>query len=678
MIVATGVGSGLDIESLVTQLVEAEGAPAGNRLLNSERNITSSISALAQFKGSLSNLESAISGLDSADIFNKRTASSTDNSAIVARASDSAVAASYEVRVNQLAKAHSLASTSYASISDEVGEGTLTLRFGTTDYTSPDPGPEAYDSFVLNPETDTATIVVDSTNNSLEGLRNSINDADINVSASIINDGSGFRLLLTSKQTGADQSIEIAVDDTGDGDNTNASGLSRFAFNASATQLEQTVAAQNSNLSINGIDIIDSSNEITSAVEGVTFFLNDISESEAKVSINEDKSAAVSAIQGLVSSYNNFLNTTEAVSGYNADTKVGGPLQGDFTVRGLVSQVRQLITGELDASVGEFTRLSEVGIRSEADGRLSFDQSIYDAAYENNPSDLVGIFTSIGVPSDGSITYESAESETAAGNYDINITQVASRATLTGSVLSFPLVIDSSNDGFVLSLNEKQSGNLLLTQGSYANGDDLVAELQSRINGDAVFAENGFRVVVELDSSSGAILIQSEEYGADNKIELISADTGFTSAFGFITQTEYEGTDVDGTIGGELADGDGQYLTGAEGTNAEGLRLFTNTQSTGTYGSVAYSSGIADQINSLIGGYLDTGGTLDSRIESYEDQIEDIAVQRERLNARLESIEERFRRQFNALDGLLARLQSTGNFLTEQLDALPGPKKQGS
>ncbi len=105
--------------------------------------------------------------------------------------------------------------------------------------------------------------------------------------------------------------------------------------------------------------------------------------------------------------------------------------------------------------------------------------------------------------------------------------------------------------------------------------------------------------------------------------------------------------------------------------------MLLDTQTTGSQGTVAYSSGIADQLKSLINIYLDTGGTLDSRIESYEDQIEDIADQRVQLEARLESIEERFRRQFNNLDSLVARLQTTGNFLTEQLDSLPGPKKQG-
>ena len=148
--------------------------------------------------------------------------------------------------------------------------------------------------------------------------------------------------------------------------------------------------------------------------------------------------------------------------------------------------------------------------------------------------------------------------------------------------------------------------------------------------------------------------------------------------FGFTPQVESQGTDVAGTIGGELADGEGQFLTGAEGTDAEGLRLFLDTQTTGSQGSVAYSSGIADRINGLISVYLDTGGTLDSRIESYEEQIEDIAEQRLQLETRLESIEERFRRQFNALDGLVAQLQSTGNFLTEQLDSLPGPRKSDS
>ena len=156
-----------------------------------ESALTAELSGFGSLKSALSTFQDSISSLNKLSSFGQRTTTSSNTDAVVASANSTAASGSYSLSVSQLASSHSLASTGYASTSDLVGTGTLTIRFGSTDYTSPDPGPESYDGFTVNPEKGTATITIDSENNTLTGVRDAINGAKIGVTAVIVNDESG-------------------------------------------------------------------------------------------------------------------------------------------------------------------------------------------------------------------------------------------------------------------------------------------------------------------------------------------------------------------------------------------------------------------------------------------------------------------------------------------------------
>ena len=135
------------------------------------------------------------------------------------------------------------------------------------------PGPQSYNGFTVNAGRGVATIAIDAGNNTLAGVRDAINEADIGVKAAIVNDGSGYRLLLSSAQTGAANSPEITVDDTGDGNHVDAAGLSALAFNSGAANMGQTVAAQDALFSINGLRYQQRGKPGQNAIDGVTITL---------------------------------------------------------------------------------------------------------------------------------------------------------------------------------------------------------------------------------------------------------------------------------------------------------------------------------------------------------------------------------------------------------------------
>ena len=266
-----GVGSGLDLSSIVSNLVNAESVPTENRLFLKEKDVTTELSAFGALKSSLSIFQDSLSNLQSSTVFNAKKVTNSDDSVFTATAENAADPGSYSIEVSAIAQAQSLATsaaTAFVDVNDTIGTGTLTIQFGTTST-----GPYA---FTQDTSKATQTITVSAANNNttLSGMRDYINDNDFGVQASIVNDGNGYRLLLTSESTGAKNSMNITVTSDGDGNDNDNSGLSQLAFNASAqASVTQTVAAQDAALSINGLDITRESNTVSGAIGGLTLEL---------------------------------------------------------------------------------------------------------------------------------------------------------------------------------------------------------------------------------------------------------------------------------------------------------------------------------------------------------------------------------------------------------------------
>lgn len=558
MVAATGIGSGLDIEALVTQLVAAERTPAETRLASQEATLTSEISAFGSFTGSLSNLDSTLTTLANASTFDSRSVTSSDQAVVSATATNEASPASYAVEVNQLATSQSLASDTFDSLSETVGEGTLTIRFGTTDYTPPDPGPESYNGFTADADRDPVTITIDASNNTVQGVADAINAAGAGITAVTVNDQNGVRLLISSEDTGANNSIEIAVDDTGDNNDADDAGLSRLAFNSSADNLSQTVAAQDALFSINGLSLSSDSNTVLDVIDGVNLTLNSVSSGSAEtVAVTENRDTARNAIENFVNAYNSFISTANTLTSFNAETNVAGPLQGDFTARSVITQVRSGVTGVSQGFSGAFSSIAEIGITSTDDGTLEIDDTRLSAALDDNFDSVAGIFSRVGRTEASSISVVGTNAATRPGTYEVILSGV---------------------------------------------GESLA-----------------------------------------------------------------------GTIGGEPATVEGNVLIGAAGSAAEGLRIDVSGAGLGSAGTVTVSEGIVAPLQSVLSGFLDDGGIIESRTDGLQSSIDRIGDDREALNFRLEALEARFRQQFNALDTLLANLQSTSDFLAQQLANLPVP-----
>ncbi len=668
-----GIGSGLDLNSLVTRLVAAERDPATARFARQEAGFTAEISAFGSLRSGLADFQGALATLNSSDSFQKKTATSSDTTILTASASTSAQAQSASIEVTQLAQQHALATGAFTDGNAVIGSGTLTLRFGTTSY---DPNTDIYSGFTLNPDQPSQVITVDSSNNSVNGLRDYINQNDFGVQATVVNDGTGSRLVLTATHSGAANSVEITVADN-DGNNTDTSGLSVLAFSSAATNLSQTQAAQDASLKVNGLAVTRDSNTVTGVLEGVTLSLNKAAVgSPVQVDVTRNTSSIQQDIENFVDKFNGLQTTISDVSGYNAETRQGGILLGDSAVRSISNQLRSIITAEQPGNSSSIRSLVDIGITSQADGSLSIDSSKLSAALEDNPAAVTALFVPQGRPTDSNIQFVAATADTQPGNYAVSINTLATQGSLdAASVLpadfvATPLVVDANNDNFAIKIDGVTSNTIGITQGSYTSGATLASVIQTQINSDAALVAAGVTATVSYDSANQRFTIASSRFGSASTVEITSVDSNSAASLGLSLGAGIDGVDVLGSINGLSATGSGQLLTSTGGAS-QGLALTVQGTTTGSRGSVEFSTGLASRLDSLISDFLASDGLIKAREEGLNASLQDISDARVRLDERVSALQERLVSQFAALDTLVAQLQQTSTFLTSQLASIP-------
>jgi flagellar hook-associated protein 2 len=656
---SVGVGSGLQIDKLVSQLVQAERAGPERRLNSQEQRLSEELSALGKFKGALSKFNSSLEGIADFSKFTGKTAKVSDSDILSASASSDAVSGTYDVDIQQLARSNKLATPAgaFGASDDVVGTGELTFQFGTYD--------SGGDTFTLNPDRASETVTIDAESNTLEGVRDAVNEADIGVRANIVDDGSGARLTFTSEETGEANGMRINVADD-DGNDTDTSGLSRLAYDpttAGPANLVETQAAQDASAIIDGIAVTSADNSLDDVVDGLSLDLKDTGTSE--VSVSENQGSARSAVEGFVEAYNSFMNTANALTKWDEEKEKGGPLIGDTSVRMAVSRVQRMLSTPVEGVDGPFQTLSGLGIATQNDGTLNVDSEQLNKALDQDMEAVGRLLSNSGKATDDLVEFEGNSSATQSGTYALEVTQEATQGSYTGNGLGgFPIDITADNDEFSLSVNDVRSNTIKLTQGTYNTAADLAAEMQSQINGDEELSDAGIETSVSV--TAGELEILSGGYGSDTRVDVESVDNTTAGTLGLTVREGTAGDDVAGLIGGLQAEGYGRTLE-ATGGPAEGMRILVDGGGTGGRGSVTYSRGFAAQMEESVESFLGREGTVTFREDSLENRLDEVDRQREQLSERMSQIEQRYRSQFASLDASLAGMQQTSNWLQQNL-----------
>lgn len=653
-----GVGSGVLNSDLIDQLVAAERKPADDRLNFKKQSTEALISAYGKLRSAVTELRLPMRQLSAPDNLKAFSATSSNSDVGVSIDSTKASRGSYSIQVDSLAQAQSLASATFADKdSTAVGTGSLTLTVGDK----------------------TTTINVDSSNNTLQGLANAINDAGAGATAGVIDTGSGFRLVLSSENSGTDNAIGISVSDT-DGNSADTTGLSRFSFNGTNNNLTETVAAKDAIVQVNGITITRSTNTIDNVIDGLSFTAK-AKGAVSTVKVEQDTGAVADRVQSFVDKFNALQQTIDGLAGYNASTGRGGILNGDSTIRNIQGELRSIITRVVPGMENSSVRsLADVGITTDfQSGGLQFDRDKFESQLRTNPDDVTALFAEQGRSTDSQVEFVRSGLSTEPGSYAVNVTRMATQGLLTGSsALLDGVTIDTSNDQLSLEVDGQTPANITLTQGTYATASDLVAEIQSQLNDSSSLSAAGRSVQVGLDGN-GKLTFTSGKFGSDSSVAITSIESGAATSLGLSTTSAAAGQDVGGTINGQTAVGDGQVLYLGSGAGpASGLQVRITGGTTGSRGEINFIEGVGERTVNLVTRFLSADGALESRTDSLNRDLEDVAKERARLDARIESYQERLKAQFSSADSLIAQLNNTRDYVTQQLAALAPQNKNSS
>lgn len=353
---SAGIGSGLDVKTLVSNLMKAEQQPLV-ALGTKKTAVTAKISAYGSLSSALSSLKSAATTLNTPAKINALKATLSDTTFATSSATSSAAAGTYNIAVTQLAQAHTMSSAAKTASTEVIGEGSLTITSGSNSF----------------------ALTIDSSNSTMAGIRDAINKSTLNtsVNASIVTDVNGARLVLAAKNTGLTNAITVGAVETVPA----SGGLSQLA---NANMTGGGSAALNAEMTINGVPVTSASNTVTTAITDVSFTLQK-NASSATLTVARDSSAVTQATSDFAKAFTSLNTTIKSLTAYNAATKQGSALTGDNTASLLQNRMRGALRTEPESLSGTtYTSLAQVGISFQSDGSMAVDSTKLQKAIDTN------------------------------------------------------------------------------------------------------------------------------------------------------------------------------------------------------------------------------------------------------------------------------------------------------
>lgn len=800
-----GIGSGLLTSDLVDDIIAAEREATDLRIDAQRAQIEARVSAFGSIRSSVAALRSSVSSLGSSENLLSNTVASSNEAIVNASATTQAQPGIHSVEVLALARSNTLVSQAFDDTTTPVGTGNLSIRLGTTTFVGTE-----YDTFTENSAGAGGSIEIDESNSSLTGIRDAINEADVGVNASIVNDGAGFRLVFTAAETGAENSIEVVVEEA------DQPGLAAFSFSAGAAtageNFTQTVVAEDAVITVDGITVSRTTNTFDEVIEGLTINATALTSGvPINLSVARNNEGIIEQLGSFVDAYNDVLALTGQLTEFNEEEGVGSLLIGDSVVRGLQNRLRATLNSTVAGLTNNSIRsLVDLGITTDQndDFRLRLDTNQFRSLLNADPEGVQALLADDRRASDDQIIFNAFQNSTEQGTFPVQITSPATQGAQFGASLAGgAITIDSTNDLLRLQVDGVSSADILLTQGSFADGEALAVELQTRINADDNLQNASAQVNVTFNTIESRFEIASTSFGQNSLVAITSVGATTEASLGLsVDDGEADrGVDVAGQINGIDALGSGQFLvlpsgpqpatsgfiqsvaadatpdeflvtsgsefsivldgttsgtlslavgtlsgselaqsiedainddailtqqnlsasvvynpatgvfeiqSGSAGTRsrvdivaaseaftaltgfsrgngetgraptdsndpAAGIQLQILGDRTGDRGDVTLVRGSLNQLDRFLDDLLDFGGTIDNRIEGFNDQLADLDDETETFDTRIEALESRLRQQFAGADALISQLNSTSSFLTAQLDNLPGFTNDG-
>lgn len=656
-----GLVTGLDTDSIISGLLEIQQQQI-DRLDVRKADIQLKQTAFRSIESKMLSLraDSSVLARNTSNPLTRLSVTASDPEAIIATANSSAVPGVYRLTVNTTAQAHQVASQGFADLESEITQGTFSIRLGSGDQKS---------------------ITIDGNNNSLSGLATAINSSGAGISASVVQDSTGgatpYRLLLTSTKTGASNEISVT---------NNLAATSGTAVQPQINLLSPVQAAQDASVTIGSgpgaISVSSDSNQFQNVIAGAGFTLLQVSAGQnISLTVAKDNTAAVTAVESFVKSFNDVVQFIGDNSKYNATTNDGGVFLGNQNAARIVQKLRSAIQDVVPGANPLANRLSSIGVTFDTKGQLTLDKGKLESALNGGiegvtAEDVKKVFSLTGESSNAGITFIAASTKTQASTlgYGVDLTQAAEQASLTGGVsVAASTVITSANKTLELKLDGK-TATVSLREGTYT-AQQLADQLESTINGSQDLPGRTIKVGL----NGNALQLTSVTYGISSDVT-ISGGTALTD-FGLTAGQTDTGRDVVGSfiVNGlsEAAVGRGRTLAGdPENANTADLQVQVTLSPqqivSGVEGTMKVSRGLASSLDQVLGDLLEVqDGLLASVDDGFDLQLKSFQTSIDRQKATFDRQQASLLKQFQAMESAISQLQSTSNYLGGQLASLP-------
>jgi flagellar hook-associated protein 2 len=607
-----GLSSGLDTNSIVTQLMAIEKQPI-TALQTKQATSQAKANAWKQIGTALSSLTSRINDLSLPGKLDSLTqASSSNTSAVTVSASTGVSPVNLSFTVDQLAQSEQRASTTnFGGTNALVGAGTFTFSTGN----------------------DPAQTITTTASTTLSDLAQQINTMNKGVAASIVStDGTSYKLVLRSQTSGQANTLNVGGSLT---------GLQASDFNVvqAAKDAKLTIGS-----GVGALTVTRGTNTITDLAPGLTVNLLTTTSDPITVTAGRSPDAVVKMLQGLVTDFNNVVSTTKDLGKIDpADSSKNGILAGDATLLSVTSRLSGLIGQAVSGLGGPLSYANGAGLSIQRDGTLSLDETKLRAALASDWNGVTRLFSRSGAPTDNRVQFVNGTGTTAVGSYGVQITRAATQATVTGGAYVPPVA-----DTALTILSSGKSANVTIAAG--ATLDQAVAALNDALDAQGLTS-------LRASNASGALKLAETRYGPAANFTVTGG-----AAFGIDgSQTAF---DVAGTINGKAATGNGRLLTSTDG-DSSGLQLVV-TASAGEVataggtlglGTVAVTQGWAGAMSSFLNAVQGSTGLVGLAKSRLDADIADATTRIADLNTRMDAKEQALRAQFTAMEQAVANMK---------------------
>ena len=602
-----GITGQLDVQWIVEQMIYAKQQPI--RAMEVEQFwYEAKIEAFQELNTKVSTVESSLYDLNKAG-FDSMSVVSDDETLLTATTSTTANEGNYFVIVRQLAKAQS-------DMSDGIASADTALSVGT---------------FTISPTDGGDDIDISTSGKTITELKDEINSATDDFSATLIFDGTDYHLQVTAGETGAENGFTIT--DTGVGTNMTNKITAQDALINVNTELEADAISR-------------ASNTISDVIGGVTLNLKDADATKTiKVTVANDTSGFREKVDAFAEAFNDLADYLNAQFEYDTENERAGVLSGESAAlkvqRELYSVVSKRVGGASDTE--DYKSFAVIGIELDVSGKITINDSKFEDAIVNHLDAVERIFKDIGTSTYSEVSYIGRSSNTTAGTFDINITQVAEKASVTGDVDitggspftgTETLTITYGGTDYTVGLDGSTTSMTL---------DDVVNAVNNGLSGTSVTAT----------SSGNRLVIETNAYGSSETVSVSSTGTGIFTSSQSDTGQNVEGsfTDSEGNVDNVV--GSGQKLT-----SFDGLIAMISSTTTGDKGDIYLTTGVGESLRTAMSELsFPFTGIISKSIETYDTQLDNIDKKISDINRNLAMEEDILIAQFSQANAALAELE---------------------